>query len=200
MEFKDIINNRRSIRKYKPGALPEHVIDELIAAAAVAPSGLNLQPWRFVAVQNEAARRLVAQATPSRFVADAPLILVCCTDMQVLPTAKDRMKELEAAGAVDKATASLYGSDEFARNLPEWWAMQQLTMYTAIAVTHLILKATDLGLGSCWVGHFDEAKVKAAVGLDARHSVTALLPVGYAGQEPAARPRLPAGDLLLNVL
>jgi nitroreductase len=200
MEFKDIINNRRSIRKYKPGALPEHVIDELIAAAAVAPSGLNLQPWRFVAVQNEAARRLVAQATPSRFVADAPLIMVCCADLQALPTAKDRMKELEAAGAVDKATASLYGSDEFARNLPEWWAMQRLTMYTAIAVTHLILKATDLGLGSCWVGHFDEEKVKAALGIDKRYSVMALMSVGYADEQPAARPRLSPGELLLKVI
>lgn len=200
MEFDDVIKARRSIRKFKPDAIPEYDIREMLKAAGLAPSGLNTQPWRFVLVKDEAARRLLAGATPSRFIADAPVVIVCCMYLGAFASAGVRMSELASAGAVDAGTAAVFGSEEFARNLPEPWAKSQLAVYSAVAITHLMLKAADLGLGSCWIGHFDEEEVKAIIGIGTGYGVLALLPVGYADQQPSPRPRLPAGELLLKVI
>jgi nitroreductase len=53
----------------------------------------------------------------------------------------------------------------------------------AISMEHLVLAATDLGLGTCWIGSFDEAKVKQLLGVPEDVKVIALTPVGYAGDE-----------------
>ncbi len=54
----------------------------------------------------------------------------------------------------------------------------------AIALEHLVLAATDVGLGSCWIAGFDEAKVKTILGIPNRIKVVAMTPIGYpAGAE-----------------
>jgi nitroreductase len=52
-----------------------------------------------------------------------------------------------------------------------------------ISMEHLILAATDLGLGTCWIGGFDEAKVKKVLGVPENMKVVALTPVGYPTDE-----------------
>jgi nitroreductase len=199
MDFDEAVKARRSIRRFKPDALPQEYINALLEAARLAPSGLNTQPWRFAVVKDPATRTLLAGATPSRFIADAPIVIVCCVHLEAFASAGARMSELASVGAVDEASAAVYGSDEFIRNIPAPWAQSQLYMYSAIAITHLLLKAADLGLGSCWVGHFNEEKVKSITGIGRAYGVVALLPVGYADEQPAPRPRLPTEELLLKV-
>ncbi len=58
----------------------------------------------------------------------------------------------------------------------------------AIVCTHMMLEAEEQGLGSCWVGYFNEAKVKEALGLPENVRVRDLLPVGYAADEAAPAP------------
>ena len=65
-----------------------------------------------------------------------------------------------------------------------------LTLNAAIAIEHIVLRAVDLGPGSCWIMMFDSTKTKSMLELDDRYDVVALLPVGYPDQSPAARPRL----------
>ena len=50
METKDVLRTRRSVRKYKSDPIPEEDLAEILEAACHAPSGVNLQPWYFVAV------------------------------------------------------------------------------------------------------------------------------------------------------
>lgn len=52
----------------------------------------------------------------------------------------------------------------------------------AIVTTHMMLEAADLGLGTCWVGYFNEEKVKAALGLPEEICIRNLLPTGYAAE------------------
>ena len=52
MELKEVIETRRSIRKFKTDPVPEAYIDELLEAARLAPSGGNIQPWRFVVIKS----------------------------------------------------------------------------------------------------------------------------------------------------
>ncbi len=70
----------------------------------------------------------------------------------------------------------------------------------AIAMEHLALQATELDLGSCWIGAFDEQKVKEVLKIPADKQVIALLPVGIPGEEPPARPRKSLDNLFYTNL
>ncbi|UCH33688.1 MAG: nitroreductase family protein [Armatimonadota bacterium] len=70
-----------------------------------------------------------------------------------------------------------------------WYAVD-----TAIAMQNLILAATGLGYGTCWVGAFDEAQVKAILGIPEELRVVALTPVGKPAHQPDARPRRNMAD------
>jgi nitroreductase len=58
-----------------------------------------------------------------------------------------------------------------------------------IAMEHLILAAEGQGMGTCWIGWFDEQKARDALGVPAEARVVALTPLGYPDEEPSARPR-----------
>ena len=66
---------------------------------------------------------------------------------------------------------------------------------TSIALTFMMLKATELGLGTCWLGAFHEAEVRALLGLPADAVLVAVTPLGWPDEQPAARPRKPAGEV-----
>lgn len=67
-----------------------------------------------------------------------------------------------------------------------------------IAVEHMVLKAVDLGLGSCWVGIVDRERVKKILKLEDRYDIVALLPIGYSDQNSSPRPRLPMDEIILK--
>jgi nitroreductase len=68
----------------------------------------------------------------------------------------------------------------------------------AIAVEHIVLRALDFGLGTCWVRLIEEQKVREIFGWDDNLYVVALLPVGYPDESPPPRKRLPVQELLIN--
>jgi nitroreductase len=59
----------------------------------------------------------------------------------------------------------------------------------SIAFAYMLLQAHELGLGSCWIGAFDEDEVKSILGVPREVRVAALSPIGYPATEDAARPR-----------
>ena len=75
-----------------------------------------------------------------------------------------------------------------------------LSMNVAIATEHIVLKAVDLGLGSCWLGRFDRDKVREYLALDERIYPVVLLPVGHPDQSPNARPRFALDELVLKTI
>ena len=195
MELTDVIAARRSIRKFKPDPLPEHMVTELLEAARLAPSATNIQPWRFAVVRSADVRRKVQDCCHGlRFPATAPVIFVAMADPRTLETRAARMQELAATGAFTDTGLedSAYGN----RRLDENLARSLLYLNVAIAVEHLVLRATDLGLGSCWIRMFDEARLKSVLSVPEHFLVVALVPVGYPGQQPPGRPRLSRDDVV----
>jgi nitroreductase len=79
-------------------------------------------------------------------------------------------------------------------------ARAYLSMNVAIAVEHMVLKAVDLGLGSCWLGRFDRDMLKKVLALDENIYPVVLLPVGYSDQSPKERPRLSPEQLVLKII
>ena len=79
MEFYNVIRTRRSIRSYQDRDIPDEVLERILDAARIAPSGNNQQPWSFVVVKNQEKRKQIAKACYDQgFIAKAPMVIVCC--------------------------------------------------------------------------------------------------------------------------
>lgn len=201
MELIEAIKSRRSIRKFKPDAIPNNYIYELIEAARLAPSGTNLQPTRYVIIKSDEAKSKLKECTPLPFVTEAPVVIACCIDTHSVALTNDRMTELrEAQAFVDTPLDKDYPKkDNSNKNTVNTEAVKSyLNLNAAIAIEHITLRAVDLGLGSCWVMMFDKEKVKELLALDENYDVVALLPIGYPNQSPTQRPRLSIDKLLLK--
>lgn len=198
MEVLEAMKTRRSVRRFKTDPVPDEFIRELLEAARLAPSGLNIQPWRFVVVKSPGAREKLRDATPLPFVTKAPVVIACCVDRQAFSQVGDRAGELKEAGALGKS----FDAEEHARrrSRDQQAAMAYLSLNAAIAIDHMTLRAVDLDLGTCWVMMFDQEQVKKSLELEDRYHVVALLPVGYPDQNPGPRPRLPLSSLLVKEL
>jgi len=200
MDFSQVIRARRSIRKFKPDPVPDTDIKELLEAARLAPSGLNMQPWRFAIVKSRSVREKLSKVTLATYATEAPVIIVCCADLEVFSSIQDRVTELQQAGAFSGTCFQGYTANEFLSGgeLSESSIKANLALNVAISIEHIALKAVDLGLGTCWIATFDEKEVKRIVGISDRYSVLALLPVGYPAAVPKLRPRLSVDDIIIK--
>jgi len=66
----------------------------------------------------------------------------------------------------------------------------------SIAMSFVMLEACELGLGTCWIGYYEEPKLRAALKLSDSTSIVALMPLGYADETPEARPRKPMEEII----
>lgn len=152
----EIITRRRSVRSFRSDPVPDDLIDRLIEAARWAPSAGNMQPWEFYVVRDERTRRMLAVASWGQdFLARAPVVIVVC--------------------AVPGRSAVRYGE----RGI-DLYCLQD----TALAGQNILLAAAVLGLGSCWVGAFDEDAVSAALEAPPGLRPVGIIPVGYPGGVP----------------
>ena len=204
----EAIKVRRSIRKFAPDDVPDEMIEQMLEAARLAPSASNRQPWRFLVIRDEEVRKKLRQiCLDQQFIEGAPVVVVCFGDLERYSrkARRQRRKEFMESGV----TATLAG--RFAD--PEFIAYQEtlpippreelltpLISNTNIAIEHLVLMATALGLGTCWVGGFtDASEINRLFGLDDSLVPVAVVPVGYpAGELPPQRPRLSLGEILLK--
>jgi nitroreductase len=161
MDIFKVFQDRRSIRKYKDICVEPEKIEQVLEAARLAPSWKNLQCWRFLVLDNKEQRKAL---------------------LEVFPEDNPGTRALNAAPVVIVVCADPFESGT--ENGIEYYVAD-----TAIAFEHLCLAAHALGLGTCWMGWFDEAAVKKVLGIPAPFRVIGVTPLGYPDQEPKARPR-----------
>ena len=200
MELSDVIASRRSIRKFKQEDISADTVRLLLDAARLAPSGSNIQPARFIVAQSQAAKEGLGQFTPYKFIVKASVVFVCCADLTTISTRDKRVGELLEAGAFDGVEVNFDNHAPYSTVMDIEAAKAYLAMNVAIAVEHIVLKAVDLGLGSCWLGRFDRDKLKEYLQLDENIHPVVLLPVGYPDQTPKARPRFDLDKLMLKTI
>ena len=200
MELTDVIAARRSIRKFKQEDISTDSVRLLLDAARLAPSGSNLQPARFIVAQSSASKEALGRCTPYKFIAKAAVIFVCCADLVTITTRDTRVGELLQEGAFEGVDMDMNDPSAVSPALDAEAVKAYLTMNVAIAIEHIVLKAVDLGLGSCWLGRFDRDKVKKFLALDESIYPVVLLPVGYPDQLPKARPRFPLDKYVLKTI
>jgi len=201
VELSDVIASRRSIRKFKEKYISADTVRLLLDAARFAPSGSNLQPARFIVAQSAAAKQALGRSTPYKFIVKASVVFVCCADLTAMTTREHRIGELLKEGAFEGVDVDMnHPSITTSPIMDEEAAKAYLSMNVAIAIEHIVLKAVDLGLGSCWIGRFDRNKVKEYLALDENIYPVMLLPVGYPDQSPNARPRFALDKLVLKTI
>jgi len=198
---KEAIEQRRSIRKFKPDPVPQEQIDALLDSARLAPSACNAQPWRFKVVKDEDTRLKLAQiAFNQTFIASAPVVFVCCVDINgYLDGSVSGTQDLGKIKAVDAHVAEVVLeriSSVSKMNFEEIGV--RIALNAAIAIEHIALRALDFGLGTCWVRLFEERKIKSIFGWGKNISVVALLPTGYPAEFPSQRNRLSIDDILIS--
>ena len=77
MDFFEVIERRRSIRKFKPNPIPKEDLKKILDAGRLAPSGGNRQPWQFIVVKDLKTKKdLAAAANNQMFIADADTVVV----------------------------------------------------------------------------------------------------------------------------
>ena len=201
LKTKEAIENRRSIRKFKDRSVPEEHILKLIEAARLAPSGCNAQPWRFKIVKdNETKMKLVEAAHNQTFIGQAPIVLVCCADVSdYIEGSASGIQDLGKIGAVEDNIVNI-----ICRNVDEMKKMSiseigpRIAANVAISIEHIVLRALDFDLGTCWIRALEEDKIRAIFGWDENIYPVALLPVGYPDEDPAPRRRLKLEDIIIN--
>lgn len=197
---KEAIEKRRSIRKFKSDPIPDEHINELLNAARLAPSGCNAQPWRFKIVKDQETRdKLAVSAYDQSFIAEAPVVFVCCADISgYISGTASALQDLKKMNAVDEGIVRilLKRTDQM-KTLTTDEIGPQIAFNVAIAIEHIVLRALDFGLGSCWVRLTDRQKVKDIFGWNNDRYVVALLPVGYPAEFPEERKRLELKDIVI---
>jgi nitroreductase len=198
---KEAMEKRRSIRKFKPDPVPEECIRELLDSARLAPSGCNAQPWRFKIVRDPALKKQLADAAHAQqFIADAPVVIVCCADIRgYLDGTVSGIQDLGRIGAVEDRIVQILV--DRATQMKTSCTVEEIGPRIAanvmIAIEHIVLRALDFGLGTCWVRLLDDQRVKEIFRWDENIVVVALLPLGYPADSPAPRKRLPLEEILL---
>jgi nitroreductase len=198
---KDAVEKRRSIRKFKLSPVPEEYIIALIEAARLAPSASNTQPWRFKIVSDDETKAELAEAAYHQsFVAQAPVVLVCCADLQgYFEGITARSQEYGKEGALEETVLRvLRGRAEQLKSMNVQELAPSIAFNVAIAIEHIVLRALDFGLGSCWVRMLDEKKIRAIFGWGDSMHVVALLPLGYPDEAPAPRKRRAIEEIILK--
>jgi nitroreductase len=200
LTVREAIERRRSIRRFRSEPVKEEILTELLEAARLAPSGCNAQPWRFKVVRDGETKRKLAQAAYDQpFIADAPVVLVCCADIRgYLEGTVSGVEDLGRTGAVEERIAGIIlQKADIMKTMPVEQIAPRIACNVAIAVEHIVLRALDFGLGSCWVRLIDEQAIKNIFAWDEHIHVVALLPLGYPAEEPPPRKRLALEEILL---
>ncbi len=165
-DFISLVRKRRSIRRYMTDPVPAEMIKACIEAARFAPTACNTQAWRFIIVEGELKERLADKSlggivVPNRWASNAPVFVVIATDL-------------------DFITHRLGGSIK---------GIGYHMIDAGIAGEHFILQATELGLGTCWIGWFNKKAVSKVLELPANWEVTAMITVGFPGEAPPDKRR-----------
>jgi len=198
---KEAIEQRRSIRKFKPDPVFDSILFELLDAARRAPSGSNAQPWRFKIVRDVNTKgRLAKAAYDQSFIAEAPVVIVCCADTKgYLEGMVSGLQDLGKIGAIeDRIVQIIIDRNNIMKTMNLDQFGQRIAFNVAIAVEHIVLRALDFGLGTCWVRLIDEQAIRTIFGWDDSISVVALLPLGYPDESPAQRKRRTIEEIIID--
>ena len=176
------IRERRSTPSFTGEPIPPSDLRQILDAGLHAPSGYNMQPWRFIVVQHpEQRRRLRAASYNQAKVEEASAVIVACGDRDGWRKDLDEMLRLgRAAGMPESYAAQAKESvpaylSSFTHDQMTGWLNKQVTL----AYTHMMLMAEVLGFDTAPIEGFEQQKVCETLRLPMSYWVVALLAIGH---------------------
>ena len=157
MAILDVIRHRKSIRHFQDRPVEREKIMMCLEAARLAPSACNSQPWKFVIVDDRELKDRLCDAAfggiyaMNYFCKQAPVIVVVVSE---------RVKFLAMIGGLFRGT-------------------KYYLIDIGIAGEHFVLQAEELGLGTCWIGWFNERAVKSILNIPQHKKIDILIALGY---------------------
>lgn len=181
MELLEAIRTRRSIRRFLDNPVEDEKLSMLLEAVRLAPSWANMQCWRFIVVRDQAVKeKISALAYVEAFF--GPL----------------GYKSNPAQKGIAEAPVVIVATADPARSGTLWDQRYYLTDI-GIAAQNLMLSARDLGLGSVFVGVFDEEKLRSLLGIPLEIRIVGVFPVGYPRDEKSSGPsRKPLNEIVFK--
>lgn len=175
------ISDRRSTPSFDGSPLPAEDLTQIVHAGLLAPSGYNLQPWRFVVVQTiEQKRRLRAASYNQAKVEEASAVIVACGDADGWRRDLDLMLQQGLASGMPESYAAQARSSVpkylagFSTDQMHAW----LNKHVTIAFTHMLLMAEVLGYDTAPMEGFEQERVREVLRLPLSYWVVALLAIG----------------------
>jgi nitroreductase len=154
MQLDSAIKNRRSIRRYKRKKPDWREILEAIEFARYAPMAGNCFTPRFILVKDEKLIDKLAKASQQPFCSSAHYIVVVCSDKKLTTNAYSERGE------------------------------KYIKQQAGASIQNFLLKLHELGLATCWTGHFVDSQVKEALKIPDFCDVEAMFPIGYPDEKP----------------
>jgi len=157
MDFSGLVQRRRSVRKYSDRPISKNDILKCLEAARLAPSACNSQPWHFIVIDDPALKdRLAGRIfsgvySMNQFAKEAPVLIAVVTE---------KSKFLASFGGQVRDTS-------------------YCLIDIGIACEHLILQAEELGIGSCWIGWFDEKALREELKIAKHKKIDIVISLGY---------------------
>lgn len=156
MKFLDLVKDRYSVRAYEQRAIEAEKLEYVMECTRLAPSAVNLQPWKFYVVTKPEDCAKMRQCYHREWFNQAPMYIIACSNHD--ESWKRRRSEPKDHADID----------------------------ISIAVEHLCLAAAEVGLGTCWVCNFDVEQCREFFGIAAPYEPVALIPIGYPADAQAA--------------
>jgi nitroreductase len=164
MKFQELIEQRYSVRAYKPDDVPSNIIDKILEAARLAPTAANRQSFRLFVIKTSGFKDELRKIYQKEWFVQAPYVIGICGIQEGNWVRRD------------------------GRNYAD--------VDSAIVMDHVILSATDLGLGTCWVGAFDPDAARKFLNLPQGMEPIAFTPIGYPADNPGIKKRKPIDELV----
>jgi nitroreductase len=171
----ELLRNRFSVRKFQETSIPDEIVQDILEAGRLSPSGGNEQPWVFGVISDRTLiTRIVEMAYHQEWIAKAPLLIVLCTaGVSDERGGRDIQKYRfpEYTEIIEKMDQDLY------------WALNQEEHQTKIAGTHMALAALEHGVGSCWVSRFEVKCLARLLHLPQGYMPSEILALGYPAEQ-----------------
>ena len=167
MEFYETVEKRKSIRKYRETPIDDDtMLARILKAVELSPSAKNLQPYNLIIVRDKEKIQELAGTTRNMTFIGEAPMVI----------------------AIVADPARAYG----------WIGGKDSSFWidSAIAMEHLVLAAASEGLGTCWIGAFDEDAAKSVLKVPEHLRIVGMTPLGVSAQEPERKPRKGFKELL----
>ncbi len=178
----EAIKNRRSTPSFDGAPIPPADLRQILDAGLLAPSGYNMQPWRFVVIQSpDNLRKLRAASYNQAKVEEASAVIVACGDMDGWRKDLPLMLEMGREGGMPESYAAQAQTSvssymaSFTQDQMRTWLNKQVT----IAATSMLLMAEVLGYDTAPMEGFEQDKVHEALRLPLSYHVVSLLCLGH---------------------